>query len=339
MGVRVLHLTDPSRPELATVDPNDVREVVVHLWYPAQRAPGAVRAPYFLDPLEAALNAQVQGLPDDAFDGLRGWAVAGARMVRGRAARPLVLFSGGLQTPPAFYASVVADLASRGLVVAVVAHPYSSGVSVLPGGRVAFSPDPFAGGSPEQLHQTWVEDMAFVLDTLTRDASALDAADHRGGAVMAMGHSFGGAAAASLAVRDTRVSAAANLDGTFWGAALTDAIATPFLMLTAERSVGEPTRDRVLAALQAPGYDLRLLGSAHNDVTDFGVLLPRLVELAPGLSPEVLELGAIDATRALDLTTAYLASFVDRHLLGRRAPLLDRPQAFEEAVLTLVGSH
>lgn len=341
VGVRVLHLTDPTRAELATDAPDDVREIVVHLWYPARRTPRAPSAPYFLDPLEGVLNAQVQGLPEDTFSGLRGWAVAQAPMARGSAEKPLVVFSGGLQTSPTFYASIVGDLASRGHVVAVVAHPYSSGVTVLQGGRVAFAPDPFARLSPERLHDEWVRDLSFVLDVLTGDR-ATDAEagpGRRGAAVVAIGHSFGGAAAASLAVRDPRVSAAANLDGTFWGAALEQPITKPFLMLTAEQSIGEPTRVPVLAALASPGYDLRLLGSAHNNVTDFGMLLPRLEALVPGLSPEALDLGAIDATRALDVTTAYLSSFLARHARGRRAPLLDRSDVFGEAVLLLVGAH
>jgi hypothetical protein len=43
------HWVDAGRPEVFTADPNDHRELIVRVWYPAQPSPSAPRAPYVQD--------------------------------------------------------------------------------------------------------------------------------------------------------------------------------------------------------------------------------------------------------------------------------------------------
>ena len=46
VGTLSLHLVDPAREEAYTVAPDDRREMVVELWYPAAPAPDAKTAPW-----------------------------------------------------------------------------------------------------------------------------------------------------------------------------------------------------------------------------------------------------------------------------------------------------
>ncbi len=45
IGTVTYHWVDSSRPELFTTDPNDHRELMAQVWYPAKNEPAAARAP------------------------------------------------------------------------------------------------------------------------------------------------------------------------------------------------------------------------------------------------------------------------------------------------------
>ncbi len=66
VGTAAYEWRDASRAELATPEPGDVRRIRARAWYPAS-ADASARAPYFLSPLQAELNAQAVGLAPDTF--------------------------------------------------------------------------------------------------------------------------------------------------------------------------------------------------------------------------------------------------------------------------------
>src|SRR5215216_6354567 len=49
IGTLTYHWVDADRPELFTADPNDRRELMVQIWYPAEGDPSSPRAPYIQD--------------------------------------------------------------------------------------------------------------------------------------------------------------------------------------------------------------------------------------------------------------------------------------------------
>jgi predicted dienelactone hydrolase len=49
VGTVTYHWVDAARPEIFTADPNDHRELMVQVWYPAQPNQSAPRAPYVQD--------------------------------------------------------------------------------------------------------------------------------------------------------------------------------------------------------------------------------------------------------------------------------------------------
>ncbi|GAA3700427.1 hypothetical protein GCM10022224_077900 [Nonomuraea antimicrobica] len=64
-----------------------------------------------------------------------------------------------------------------------------------------------------------------------------------------------------------------------------------------------------------------MTGADHSAFVDYAVLRKPL-----GIPSQEL-----DGTRALEITRAHLASFLDRHLLGRRTPVKDYPEVTDHS--------
>ncbi len=139
------------------------------------------------------------------------------------------------------------------------------------------------------------------------------------------GHSLGGAAAAELMLRDQRVGAGANLDGSFRQSAARRGVRGPFMLITAPRGVG-PSEQAYRAGLSRSQLRLTLRGAEHYTFSDFALTLPSLERLAPGLRKQ-LAVGSIDGRRALAIERRYLGAFFRAHLKGTREPLLTRASA------------
>jgi dienelactone hydrolase len=136
------------------------------------------------------------------------------------------------------------------------------------------------------------------------------------------GHSLGGAAALEACDLDARCTAAADLDGTPFGAATTAGLDKPVLFEWSEpldRSdpmIVKADRDAAAIFASAPaGYQVTIKGVRHFNFTD----------LAVGFNPAVHLLGVlgpIDGARGLRISADYLAAFFDETLKGQDSPLL-----------------
>ncbi|MET7332119.1 hypothetical protein [Nonomuraea sp. NPDC005650] len=130
------------------------------------------------------------------------------------------------------------------------------------------------------------------------------------------GHSLGGDAAAATMAVDKRVRAGANLDGTFHPAVALD---RPF-QLMGSQSDHVPGKDHTWDEgwTKMSGWKrwLTVARTDHSSFTDLSIL-----QRAAGMSSP----DALSPQRSLELTRAYVGAFFDRHLKGRRQPLLDGP--------------
>ncbi|MEV4559273.1 hypothetical protein AB0K51_20105 [Kitasatospora sp. NPDC049285] len=331
VGTRVVQWTDPGRPETFTADPNDLRTVVVQLWYPAQPSPaGTPRAQYLGRTQDEARTvsdalAHGVGLPGFLVDGVpqaRSHAVFDAP-VAGREGRfPVVLFSpgsGGVRTQNTAWAE---ELASHGYLVAALDHPYDSAAVVLADGRTITSATSSTGDrdQDEKLAADWTAvraaDLGFVLtrlEGLDRGAAAdpLTGRLDTGRAAVA-GHSMGGAAALQAARQDHRFAAVIDLDG-FPHGPTEPALDRPALALT--QAVTPATDPRYLPRLTevldsdtAPSYRLTIPGAAHLTFMDGPLYLPPV--------PSIV--GSLGRDESPRLVAAATLAFLD-------AVLRDRP--------------
>ncbi len=150
----------------------------------------------------------------------------------------------------------------------------------------------------------------------------------------AAGHSLGGAAALVAMGEGRRIRAAANLDG---GVSVppTDLRSRPVLLFGAQlggfpgaTGNGEDSWKR----LTGPRYWPALPTAGHLSFSDEHWVVDALGgrdQLPADPGPDLF--GTVHGDRALAATRACLGAFLDRHLWGRPAPLLDRPaRAFPE---------
>lgn len=296
VGTEIFRWVDAARPEAATDDPSDRRNVVVQAWYPAAgpTADGP-RAPY-LDGV-GALPKMVSVLPGFImrhYDRIDSHARFQAPVDGRRPAWPVVVFSPGYGAARAFYTALATGLASRGYVVLALDHPYEAAVTQLADGRVVGPIERFIPGDRNRIgymikqQEVRAADVGFVLDQLARPgvlgprlSGRLDL-----GHIAVIGHSFGGATAIAALERDARVKAAVNIDGTPYGPLADHVLTRPFMLIEsdyAEVRHGDiylTGNGRLLARDQAQAWRFEILRANHFSFTDAMLLFAPPARLA-----------------------------------------------------------
>nr|SBO99638.1 lipase (secreted protein) [Nonomuraea gerenzanensis] len=321
VGTTVLHLKDTSRPDPWNLDA-EARELKVTLWYPTEQREGR-RAPY-MSPKESELMLKKLGsaaVPPDTLSRTGTNAVADAAPT-GRGL-PLVVLSPGFTKPVSTLTSLAEDLASRGYVVAGVDHPYESYATTLADGTVAeclacdSDADP-GFGTGVVLGRA--ADVSFVLDRLPSEWDGAGVLDRSRTAMV--GQSIGGAGAVASMLRDPRIRAGIDMDGTTYARIPKSGFSRPFLFLGTPQHVPggrDPSWERDWKLLSGWKRWIVLTGAEHQSFTD-GPLLQGSLGVTPAY-------GTLPAQRAAELTRTYVAAFLDRHLKGQRQPILDEPSS------------
>lgn len=263
----------------------------------------------------AMLKGQkVTGVPSKTVSGIRTHAVTGAQPAGRDGTLPLVVLSPGFTMPRSSLTGLAEELASRGYVVVGIDHVHESYGTTLPGGRLAS-----CAACPEQEADAWAfgdkavkgrqADVSFVLDRLLgrhpvwKGARLVD----RSRIGMA-GHSLGGSSASWTMVKDSRVRAGVDMDGTFFVPVPDKGLRRPFMLMGAGQ-VHEPggkdfTWGRDWARMTGWKRWLTIQGGDHASFTDYTLLTKH-------------------SARDLQVSRAYVVAFMDRHLRGRDQRLLD----------------
>ena len=321
VGMTPIHLVDEERADPWV--PEARRELMVNLWYPA--VPHGEPTPYTTEAVSASvINSAGLPVSPDILTTVETHSYDRAPALPGR--RPLVVLSPGAGLSRESLTALAEELASRGYVVAGVDHTYEARAVEFPDGRVAGCLLCERDSSPEL--GAWVSrgraaDISFVLDELTqgrlwRHAPAIDARH-----IAVVGHSLGGSSAAAAIVDDPRVDAGVNMDGTFQVDFPATGMDRPFLMLgSASHEPGasdEPDWPDNFARLGGTSQWLQVPTANHGSFTDQLMFLDQLGVPLPGGPTTVA------GVRGVELTNAYVGAFLDRHLRGMDAPLLDGP--------------
>jgi predicted dienelactone hydrolase len=132
---------DADRPEVFTADPDDRRELIVQLWYPAKPDPSAPRALYVQDAGALAPVARLLQVPESTFaqwTSLTTNAVEAAPVADDQPSYPVVIFLEGIKFGYRQQNTFqVEELASHGYIVAAIDQPYVAATVVFPDGRRA----------------------------------------------------------------------------------------------------------------------------------------------------------------------------------------------------------
>jgi hypothetical protein len=152
IGTVTYHWVDAARPEIFTADPNDHRELMVQVWYPAQANLSAPRAPYVRDvgALAPGLARLAQQNAERLFPGfsfrvpsfpfthlkyITTNAIPSAPVVQDESSYPVLIFMEGLNGLRQMNTFQVEELVSDGYIVAAIDQPYAAAEVVFPDGR------------------------------------------------------------------------------------------------------------------------------------------------------------------------------------------------------------
>ncbi|MFI9838873.1 alpha/beta hydrolase family protein [Nonomuraea sp. NPDC051941] len=321
VGTTALYLNDTSRPDPWDLDAK-TRQLKVTLWYPTKQRDGQ-RAPY-MTPKESELTlkgGRIAGVPDDTLSKTRTNATKDAEPT-GRDL-PLVVFSPGFTKPMSTLTALAEDLASRGYVVAGIDHTYESYATTLADGRVAeclacdSDADPGFGTG---VVAGRAADVSFVLDQLPSTWNGADRIDRSH--IAMVGQSIGGAGAMATMVKDPRIRAGIDMDGTTYARIPKTGFSRPFMFIGSPQHIPggrDNSWDRDWKLLTGWKRWIVLSGADHQSFTDLPLLSGAL-----GIKPAY---GILPAARAAELTRTYVAAFLDQHLRSQRQPLLDKPSA------------
>jgi predicted dienelactone hydrolase len=342
IGSVIYDWTDTTRAETYTSDPNDKRELVVQIWYPAQPDANARTIPY-LDNFDTAIPAFANflSLPPFTLDHLRlvnTHSYKNAPVQSDGAPYPIVIYSHGYLGYRTASSHQMEALASSGYIAVAIDHPYAAAFTVFPDGRVVLNdpailpdpdrPQPGDQEMRERLSATVAADERFVIDQLqglnegkfdSRFAGKLDLQR-----IGLTGVSLGGGAMVWTCHVDARCKAGLVQDG--WYEPLPESIVAeplhqPFMFLQSETQMWKSDNlarlDKIYSSANAPAYHLKFAGVLHADFGDYPLLTP--------LTGLLYERGMLNGERTLQVLDAYILAFFNKHLKNQPSPLLDGP--------------
>jgi dienelactone hydrolase len=335
VGQTTLNWTDISRPEVLTEDPNDFRELVAVIWYPAKAWTG-ISTSYFpgLSKISKALAESGEVAAWETF-GLRFVHSSNrlnAELSKEEISYPVVILSPGNGTNIEFYNNLASELASHGYVVVGLNHPYDVAAAALSGGRIAHYNKEQWQLSPEE-HQKYtstrmpvrVADMIFALDQLehlntTADNPFVGRLDLD--SVAAAGHSIGGITASEVCKAEPRFKACLNFDGLQAGGPFsTDKIAEPpaqpFLFITKESRLHPYLVERF--EITTESYWVIVHDTTHDSYSDAALLRPSFS----------LYSGKID--QQAKLIKLYILDFLNHTLKHQSTSSLSAPSEGQDA--------
>jgi dienelactone hydrolase len=338
-------LTDHSRPDPFARRRGTLRRLALVAWYPADTG-GKVAGPYL--PGAWRTTSWMWGLGSGH---VRAHAVDDAMPRSSASGFPLVVFSPSAN-PALCYTALLTELASNGYVVVGISHPYEPmPLTVYRSGwprvtRLASLGGALARPGTRPYEQDLAE-RAAIVDVKADDIAFVAAAMSEAGALpvrlridptrwAAIGHSFGGGAAAEVC-RHASCAAGVSLDGGLWRSPSEAAVARPFLQLFAEHpeftapfgdvvaggqyaDAGYAAQDRAttVAAWQAlhesgGRHTALVTGARHTSFCDWPLLPLR------SWSPARHALAGAIGPRAWTASSNAIVAFLDQHVGAGRA--------------------
>lgn len=371
VGTRTFVLVDESRIDDASPIQNGYRSISLQAWYPAELTGEEERTTYLSKDIRDAME-ELGGLPawfNGYLDLIPTYAHWEARVAQADEQFPVILYSPSGNA--SLHKILFEELASRGYVAVSISHPHWSNVlfddqgKVIPQGgvderyqawfqeentsAVQTAKGQILGGrtigaleqaqtelnrarpiATAELRQ-WSEDVGFVLDQLA--VMNLLAGFFDGQIDLSrtgvMGFSLGGATAGQFCVTDSRCRAGINIDGFMFGDVLDRNLKVPFMFIHSENPELEPGLVGALFYERAENsaYSVQIAGTTHGDL---GAPSPNG---QPIIFQMVMNLYQFpDGAYLARIMNDYILAFFDKHLRGKKAPLLDGPSPYPEVV-------
>jgi pimeloyl-ACP methyl ester carboxylesterase len=330
---------DSTRTEPATCEPEDFRQVIAEIWYPARADAEGKKAAYYsrLEPYRSVLDAKTINILASVQT---SWIEDAA--VSNNAPFGVLVFSHGWSSRSASYGTFLSNLASHGYIVVGINHPYM-GTVALPDGRVTNSTD-LQFPTQEYADQFYADDVIFVLDQLAglneKDAGGRFTGTIDMSKVVAGGHSSGFPAASGAAVRDKRIKGLVSFDAGVQAIVRREGLDVPLLLFRGEtnsytdlffRGANIHPKGTIydvdfFRAHRADFYDLVISGTTHTSVYDEYLFAETEQERAISI-------------RNHKIIGRFAADFLGKVLKGSKSPILDGTETVEYTKLRLIKAR
>ncbi|CAN9301863.1 unnamed protein product [Alternaria sp. RS040] len=263
------------------------------------------------------------GLPNGSFQslGLETCVTPARQDACSSHSLPVVLFSGALATSRHLYNAMLQNIASAGYLVLSIDHPYDADMVEFPDGTIVTGVEIDSDADIELALSTRVADIEFVSNQIYNVSASkglfpLGLRLERQSKMAVVGHSLGGAAAATAMMNMPSLRGGVNLDGSMFGSVLTTGFDGPFMLMGHENKTQEtdPSWKTLWPRLVGWKKELEVKNAAHYSFSDLPLVITAL-GLDGKLPAEVGELlGNIEGRRMTTLVTEYVATFLDTTL-------------------------
>lgn len=232
-------------------------------------------------------------------------------------------------------------IAAAGYLVVSIDHPYDSDIVEFPNGTTIAGLDIDSDADLELALTTRVQDIAFVRDQMANASIAAKLfSGHKlrrhNSKTAVIGHSFGGAAAASAMLEDSSIKAGLNIDGSMFGSVLEAGLDRPFVLLGHENKTQatDPSWKAIWPQLRAFKKEFEVKGTAHYSFSDLPLITAAL-GFQNSLPEEVGQvLGTIEGHRMTGIIVAYVTMFIDMVFKsGSEIGLVESNADFPEVVV------
>lgn len=344
VGRTILTWVDDNPHTQLHPTPQNVRELVAWVWYPATAR--SLRTADYLprrwrDALARSGGVLMTHFLTRSLAKVRIHSIENAPLAPDERQYPVVLLLPGSGALAAGYTALAEDLASRGYIVVGLNAAHLTTVVVLADGQVIYRaakydldalPESQAKLLAARLVSFWSADIGFAIDRLKRLDTYNSGSPFAGRLDLQelgiVGHSLGGAIAANFCFTDSRCKAGIDLDGRLFGPAITAGLSQPFMFIFEDlgRDSG-PEAARVLAEVHSmyarlptgSRLGISLTGANHFTFTD------QMLVKDPIPLTILRHVGAIrlSGTRGLRITENYVSTFFDVYLKGQSHSELD----------------
>lgn len=346
VGTNSIHLKT-NMDEPITNDPDDQRELMIKVWYPAITNTSVKQDPY-LDKVNRTgfINKYGGGiLPPFAMnylDKVKTHVYQDAPI--SDEVFPVLVFSHGYGSNASGYYALLSEIASHGYIILNVNHTYESLGSTFPDNSTKFFnyqfmrdenvgvmkhinliKDAFNNNlSYDERHavireaskaynatnmvKRWAKDIRYTIDQLEDWNKAGFLKDKLNlDKIGVFGHSRGGGAAGQVTIKDHRIKAAANIDGIQWGEMMDTIYHKPFLYISSDWPANHQDVNAHVYKYKSSDYFY------ESKLLNSGH--PNFMDI-PFMIPvkSLTQAGTIDPKLGIKITNELIITFFNKHL-------------------------
>ncbi|WBL24018.1 hypothetical protein PBT89_01855 [Zunongwangia sp. HRR-M8] len=258
------------------------------------------------------------------------------------------MFSHGHYSKAFGYYALLEEIVSQGYIVVNINHTYESTGAIFPNGEIKLYDSTYdsltnnaeqaeivwnatqqfqqAESEKEEYEaikdiltdyiaatsiQRWSKDISSVIDHLENDVHMSFLSTHRKkSGIGVFGHSHGGAAAGQALLKDQRIQAAINIDGTQWGDMVNSTLDQHFASISSAWPDGHPNFNKhaFRNKSNADFYTIEIQQTGHSNFMD----IPLMVNFS-GIN----QAGSIAPLKAYKITNSLVLNFFDKYLLNK----------------------